>query len=50
VLAVFVVLIELSVITWIRNKYMDTPIFKAALQIALGGLLVFFTGMLIGSA
>jgi erythrin-vacuolar iron transport family protein len=50
VLAVFVVLIELSVITWIRNRYMDTPIFKAALQIALGGLLVFFTGMLIGSA
>ncbi|MDP8995415.1 MAG: rubrerythrin [Pseudomonadota bacterium] len=49
-LAVVVVIIELAVITWIRNKYMDTPIFKAALQIALGGLLVFITGMLIGSA
>ena len=50
VLAVIVVLIELSVITWIRNKYMDTPIVKAALQIAVGGLLVFLTGILIGSA
>lgn len=50
VLAVVVVLIELSVITWIRNKYMDTPIIKAALQIAVGGFLVFLTGILIGSA
>ena len=50
VLAVVVVLIELAVITWIRNKYMDTPIIKAALQIAMGGFLVFLTGILIGSA
>ena len=50
VLAVLVVLIELAVITWIRNKYMDTPILKAALQIAIGGLLVFLTGILIGNA
>ena len=50
VLAVIVVLIELSIITWIRNKYMDTPIVKAALQIAVGGFLVFLTGILIGSA
>ena len=50
VLAVIVVLIELCAITWIRNKYMDTPIVKAALQIAVGGLLVFLTGILIGSA
>jgi len=50
VLAVAVVLIELAVITWIRNKYMDTPIVKAAIQIAVGGLLVFITGVLIGSA
>ena len=50
VLAVIVVLIELAAITWIRNKYMDTPIVKAALQIAVGGLLVFLTGILIGSA
>ncbi len=50
VLAVIVVLLELSIITWIRNKYMDTPIVKAALQIAVGGFLVFLTGILIGSA
>jgi len=50
ILAVTIVIIELAVITWIRNKYMDTPIFKAALQIAVGGLLVFITGILIGNA
>ena len=50
ILAVVVVLVELAAITWIRNKYMDTPIVKAALQIAVGGLLVFITGILIGSA
>jgi erythrin-vacuolar iron transport family protein len=50
VLAVIVVLVELAAITWIRNKYMDTPIMKAALQIAVGGFLVFLTGILIGSA
>ncbi|MDE2444879.1 MAG: rubrerythrin [Alphaproteobacteria bacterium] len=50
ILAVIVVLIELAAITWIRNKYMDTPMLKAALQIAVGGLLVFLTGILIGSA
>ena len=50
IVAVLVVIIELAIITWIRKKYMDTPILKAALQIAVGGLLVFITGILIGSA
>jgi erythrin-vacuolar iron transport family protein len=50
VLAVIVVLIELAVISWIRWKYMDTPFLKAALQIAVGGFLVFLTGILIGNA
>ena len=49
-LAVIVVLVELGVISWIRYKYMDTPFLKAALQIAVGGFLVFLTGILIGSA
>ena len=48
--AVVVVLIELAVIAWIRNHYMDTPPLSAALQVGLGGLLVFATGVLIGSA
>jgi rubrerythrin len=50
VVAAFVVIVELAVITWIRNRYMDTPIFSAALQVGLGGVLVFLTGILIGSS
>jgi rubrerythrin len=49
-LAALVVVIELSVITWIRHRYMDTPTFSAALQVGLGGVLVFLTGVLIGSS
>jgi hypothetical protein len=49
-LAVVVVLLELSAITWIRHRYMDTPIPSAALQVGLGGALVFATGILIGSS
>jgi len=45
-----VVLAELSVITWIRRRYMDTPWVTAALQVGLGGVLVFVTGVLIGSS
>ena len=48
--AAFVVVLELSVITWIRHRYMDTPTFSAALQVGLGGVLVFLTGVLIGSS
>src|SRR5205085_5720446 len=49
-LAALVVVVELSVITWIRHRYMDTPTFSAALQVGLGGILVFLTGVLIGSS
>jgi rubrerythrin len=49
-LAIAVVLIELGAITWIRHRYMDTPIPSAALQVGLGGALVFVTGILIGSS
>ena len=49
-IAMVVVLIELSVITWVRRRYMDTPIISAATQVALGGALVFATGLLIGSS
>ncbi len=48
--AVFVVLVELGVITWIRHRYMDTPTWSAAFQVILGGALVFATGILIGSS
>lgn len=44
-----VVIVELGVIAWIRNRYMDTPLFSAAAQIVGGGFLVFATGVVIGS-
>ena len=50
VAAVVVVLVELGFISWIRHRYMDTPPLSAALQVGLGGLLVFLTGVLIGSS
>ncbi|HUK25837.1 MAG TPA: ferritin family protein [Terriglobales bacterium] len=49
-IAFFVVLMELAIITWIRHTYMDTPTFSAALQVGLGGVLVFAAGVLIGSS
>ncbi len=45
-----VVLAELGLITWIRRRYMDTPWVSAALQVGLGGVLVFIAGVLIGSS
>jgi rubrerythrin len=45
-----VVILELGLITWIRRRYMDTPWVSAALQVGLGGVLVFITGVLIGSS
>jgi len=38
------------VISWIRQKYMETSAVSAALQVGLGGALVFATGVLIGSS
>jgi len=48
--AIIVVVIELAVISWIRHRYMDTPIVSAAFQVAFGGALVFLAGILIGSS
>jgi erythrin-vacuolar iron transport family protein len=48
--AMVVVLIELGVITWIRHRYMETPPLSAALQVGLGGVLVFLTGVFIGNS
>ena len=48
--AVCVVLVELGVISWIRHRFMDTPLISAILQIALGGALVFLAGILIGKS
>jgi rubrerythrin len=50
VLACAVVGVELAAISYIRHHYMETPLVTAALQVIVGGLLVFLTGILIGSA
>ena len=47
-IAMVVVFVELWAIAWIQNRYMDTPFFRAALQVVLGGALVFAAGVLIG--
>jgi len=48
--AFIVVLAELGAITWVRHRYMDTPVVSVAIQVAFGGALVFLAGVLIGSA
>ncbi len=48
--AMVVVVLELAAISWIRHRYMETPLVSAALQVGLGGVLVFLTGVLIGSS
>jgi rubrerythrin len=48
--AIVVVFIELGVISWIRHRFMDTPWPSAVFQVVIGGVLVFVTGMLIGSS
>ncbi|MEM5502865.1 iron exporter MbfA [Ahrensia kielensis] len=49
-IAFAVVIIELFAITWIQNRYMETPWGRAIFQVVLGGALVFAAGMLIGNA
>jgi rubrerythrin len=48
--AVIVVAMELGIIAWIRNRYMDTPLLSAAFQVVVGGALVFAVGIWIGSS
>ena len=50
VLAALVVVVELCAISAIRTRYMETPFWRAALQVVLGGVLVLLAGVAIGSA
>jgi rubrerythrin len=50
IIAVAVVVVELAVISYIRHHYMDTPLVSAVFQVVVGGVLVFLTGILIGSS
>jgi rubrerythrin len=48
--AVGVVLVELATISWVRHRYMDSPILSATVQVMIGGILVFLAGVLIGNS
>ena len=48
IIALMVVFVELWVIAWIQNRYMETPFLRAAFQVVLGGALVLAAGILIG--
>lgn len=49
-IAIAVVFVELWAIAFIQNRYMETPFFRATLQVVLGGALVLAAGILIGNA
>src|SRR6266508_2258962 len=49
-IAAAVVIVELLLIAWIRNHYMDTPLLAATFQVIVGGVIVFLAGILIGTS
>ena len=49
-IAAGVVVAELLLIAWIRNRYMDTPLLAATFQVVVGGVIVFLAGILIGNS
>ena len=49
-IAIAIVIVELFVIAWVRHRYMETPLGKAAIQIIIGGVIVFIAGILIGKS
>jgi len=49
-IAVIVVLIELGIISWVRHRFMETPLGTAIFQVVVGGILVFLAGVLIGNS
>ncbi len=48
-LAIMVVFVELWAIAFIQNRWMQTPFWRATLQVVVGGALVLAVGVLIGS-
>jgi len=48
--AVIVVAAELAIISFVRHRYMDTPLLSSAFQVVVGGVSVFAVGILIGSS
>jgi rubrerythrin len=49
IVAICVVVVELAAISWVRWRFMDTSPLRATMQVAMGGALVFATGVLIGN-
>ncbi len=49
-IAMAVVAVELTIISLIRWRYMDTPFLSASFQVIVGGLLVFLAGWFIGTS
>ncbi len=47
-IATIIVGIELLAISYIRHRYMQTPLAKALVQVLAGGVIVFLAGMFIG--
>jgi VIT1/CCC1 family predicted Fe2+/Mn2+ transporter len=50
IVATAVVVVELFAIAWIRHRYMKTRFSMAVLQVIVGGVIVFLTGVFIGSS
>ncbi|HUJ32350.1 MAG TPA: ferritin family protein [Candidatus Acidoferrum sp.] len=48
--AVLIVAVELAVISYIRHRYMDTPLLASTMQVVVGGVAVFIVGIVIGSS
>jgi hypothetical protein len=49
-LSMIIVGVELFAIAWVRHKFMETPMLKAAIQIVIGGIIVFLAGIWIGQS
>ncbi|HML30010.1 MAG TPA: ferritin family protein [Hyphomicrobium sp.] len=49
-IAIVVVFFELWIIAGVRSRYMETKFWRAAMEVVVGGLIVFAVGILIGSA
>ncbi len=50
IVAMVVVAVELAVISYVRHRYMDTPLLSSTLQVVVGGVAVFIVGIVIGSS
>jgi rubrerythrin len=48
--SVCVVAVELTIISFIRHRFMDSPFLAATFQVVVGGLLVFGAGIAIGNS